>query len=166
MRALWLRDFFKLRNIVKQTGGVTVDPSAMYGYFALIQNLNNYSEQVSAPINAGAGFTMTTVQYAQGIVNITAASGAFNITLPTTTQIIGLLQPGVPADGSYAEPISILNNGSGQVGTLVAGDGNTTINGTATIANNTRRLFQVNINAFGPGVTPTLTIQNLGSMAL
>lgn len=161
-----MRKFLRVGVISSQIGGLVADKSALFGVLGAIQNLNNYSEAVTAPINAGAGFTMTVTQFAQAIVNITAASGGFNITLPSTSALLGSLGPTIPLDGSYSEPFSILNNGSGQTGTLVAGDANTTVTGTATVANNTRRLFQVTVNAANAAGVITITFQNLGTMAL
>lgn len=157
-----LRKFLRVPVISQPIGGIVPDKAALFGVLAAINNINNYSEAVTAPINAGAGFTITTAQFAQGIINITAASGGFNATLPSTNALIGSFGATIPLDGSYSEPFSILNNGSGQTATLVAGDGSTTINGTATVANNTRRTFQLVVNQGGT----TITIQNLGSLAL
>jgi len=158
--------FLRLGVISAQIGGIVPDKSALFGMFAAVNNINNYSEALTAPINAGSGFTITTAQFAQAIINITAASGGFNATLPTTVQLLASLGNTIPLDGSYSEPFSILNNGSGQTATLVAGDANTTVTGNATVANNTRRLFQVTVNAPNASGINTITFQNLGTMNL
>src|SRR5208282_2780543 len=164
-----IRAFFSLPTIVPIVGGIVPDKSAVFGLLGAMQNINNYSEAVTSPINAGAGITLTITQFNQAIINVTAASGAANITLPGTNALIAGLSAGpitIPTDGSYSEPFSLLNNGSGQTLTLVAGDASTTITGNATVATNTRRLFQMTVNAITPGVQPTITIRNLGSMGL
>jgi hypothetical protein len=134
------------------------DNSAVFGLTRLLANVNNYSLALTSPINAGSGFTVTGAQFNQGVLNITAASGAFNITLPTTAALLGAMGPTVQTDGSYCEPFHVFNNGSGQTATLVAGDANTTVTGTATIATNTIREFLVTVNANG-----TITFQNFGT---
>jgi len=67
----------------------------------------------------------------------------------------------VPTDGSYAEPISIMNDNIGQIGTLTAGDASTTLVGTMTVATNTRRLFLLTVTG-----NNTIQINNIGSMGL
>jgi hypothetical protein len=153
--------YLDLPVIFPVPAGIVADKSAAGGLYGLMQNVNNYSEALTAPINAGAGFTITPAQLAQGIINITAASGGFNATLPTTAAILAILGPTIPTDGSYAEPFQIFNNGSGQTGTLVAGDASTTITGTATIATATIRTFLLTVTS-----AITITVQNLGTRAV
>jgi len=158
-----IKAFVWPRVIFPFPAGMTADRSSMFGLQGLINNVNNYSEAFTAPINAGAGFTIAPAQIGQGIILITAASGGFNATLPTTAQILSFIGAGnsVPTDGSYAEPLSIQNDGSGQTCTLVAGDASTTLTGTMTVANNTRRTFLMTVTS-----STTITIRNTGSLAL
>ena len=146
--------------------GITPDKSADFGLFGLMSNLNNYAEALTAPLTASGGIQITAAQYAQGIINVTVSSGGANVQLPSTAAILGVLGPTVATDGSYAEPFSLMNNGTGQTLTLTIGDSSTTLTGTATVANNTRRLFLITVNAAVTGVAPTLTVQNLGSITL
>lgn len=147
-------------------GGIVADPSAVFGLFRLMANVNNYSLALTAPINAAAGFTITAAQFAQGIINVTAASGPYNATLPTTAQILAAMGNTIPLDGTYAEPFHFMNNSSGQTATLVAGDANTTVTGNATMLTATYREFLVTVNAANAAGVITLTFQNLGTRAL
>ena len=147
--------------IFNPIAGITPDKSADFGFFGLLNNVNNYSEALSAPIAAGGGVTITAAQATVGITNFTSASGGFNVTLPSTVALIASLGSTVAFDGSYAEPISMMNNGTGQTGTLVAGDSSTTLTGTMTFANNTRRLLLLTVTS-----PTTITIQNVGTVSL
>jgi len=153
--------FAQLPIICPLVQGIVPDNSSAFGLNRLLANVNNYSLALSAPINAGAGFTITMAQFNQGVINITAASGGFNATLPTTAQLLAAMGPTVQTDGSYCEPFHIMNNGSGQTATLVIGDSSTTLTGTATVPNNTVREFLVTVT--GPS---TITFQNFGTRAL
>ena len=126
------RALFDLPAICPLPAGIVADNAAAFGLFRLMANVNNYSLALTAPINAATAFTVTTLQFTQGILNITAASGGFNINLPSTATLLAAMGPTVPTDGSWSEPFHVMNNGSGQTGTLVAGDASTTITGTAT----------------------------------
>lgn len=143
--------------------GIVADKSGAWGLFALISNLNNYSEAISAITTAGTNTTLTAAQLLIGVTKLNAgASGGFTITLPSTVAIIAALGPTIPMDGTYAEPVSILNNAVGQTGTLTAGDASTTLTGTMTVATNTRRVFMLTVLAGGA----TIAIENIGSLAL
>lgn len=143
--------------------GIVADKSAGFGIFGLISNLNNYSEAISAITTAGTNTTLTAAQLLIGVTKLNAgASGGFTITLPSTVAIIAALGPTIPMDGTYAEPVSILNNGVGQTGTVTAGDASTTLTGTMTVATNTRRVFMLTVLAGGA----TIAIENIGSLAL
>lgn len=149
--------------IAPMPAGIVADKSANFGLFALISNLNNYSEAISAITTAGTNTTLTAAQLLIGVTKLNAgASGGFTITLPSTVAILAALGPTIPMDGTYAEPISILNNAVGQTGTVTAGDASTTLTGTMTIATNTRRVFMLTVLAGGA----TIAIENIGSLAL
>lgn len=136
--------------------------TANWGFHALAANVNNYSEALSTVVTSGTAVVLTPANVTAGIVNLTAgASGGFTITLPTTANILSALGNTVATDGSYAEPISFMNNGVGQTGTVTAGDASTTITGTATVATNTVRKYLMTVT--GP---TTITLTNVGSMTL
>jgi hypothetical protein len=142
--------------------GIVPDKSAAFGLFGLMANVNNYAEALTTLATSGTNINLTAAQFLNGIVRLTSgASGGFTITLPSTTLLIAALGPTIATDGSYAEPVSVMNDNIGQTGTLTAGDSSTTLTGTMTIATNTRRTFLLTVTAAG-----ALTINNLGSIAL
>ena len=145
--------------------GIVPDKSAAFGLFGLMANVNNYSEALPPGFGiatSGTNITLTAAQTLVGITRLTTgASGGFTITLPSTTALLAALGPTVATDGSYAEPISVMNDNIGQTGTLTAGDSSTTLVGTMTVATNTRRVFLLTVT--GP---TTLQINNIGSIAL
>lgn len=149
-------------GIVKIPPGITPDNQGSFGLIGLMSNLNNYSEATTPVTTAGTNTTLTPAQMLVGVTILNSgASGAFTITLPATSAIIGALGPTIPMDGSYSEPMNILNNGVGQTGTVTAGDASTTLTGTMTVATNTTRKFIMTVTS-----PTTITIQNCGSMAL
>lgn len=142
--------------------GLVPDKSANWALHALHANANNYAESTSAVTTAGTNSTLTTAQLLAGMTILNAgASGGFTITLPSTAAIIAALGPTVPTDGTYAEPIHILNNSVGQTGTITAGDASTTLTGTMTCATATTRKLMLTVNS-----PTTITIQNCGSWSL
>lgn len=112
-----------------------------------------------------AAATLTAAQAVgaqQVVVNMTgalAAGAALN--LPATAALIAALpwtDPNVVKVGT-SFVLRVINNSSGAYAwTLTAGDANTTISGTATIAQNTFRDFLVKVAS-----ATTITIQNIGS---
>jgi hypothetical protein len=162
-------EFLRLGVIFPQPAGIVPDRSAGFGLSGLINNVNNYAEALPPGFGiatSGTNINLTAAQVGYGITRLTSgASGGFNITLPSTASILGAIGAGpggvVPIDGSYAEPISIMNDNIGQTGTLVIGDSNTTLVGTMTIGTNTRRLFILTVT----GAT-TIQINNIGSISL
>jgi hypothetical protein len=149
-------------GIVKIPPGVTPDNQGSFGLIGLMSNLNNYAEATTPVTTAGTNTTLTPAQTLSGVTILNSgASGGFTITLPSTTAIIGSLGPTIPMDGSYSEPMNMMNNGVGQTGTLTAGDSGTTLTGTMTVATNTTRRFIMTVTS-----PTTITIQNVGSMSL
>ena len=150
-------------SIARIPAGITPDAQANLGVVGLMANVNNYCEGIS-PVTtaAGATTTLTAAQILAGMTVLAAgAAGAFNLQLPSTALLLANLGPTIPMDGTYAEPIHIVNNGVGQTGTIVAGDGSTTLVGTMTVATNTTRKFILTVT----GVN-TISIQNVGSWGL
>lgn len=142
--------------------GMVADKSAIYGLIALLSNINAYSQTRADVTTAGTDSTLTAAQAIAGSLFLAAgASGGFTITLPSTKSIIAAFGPTIPTDGTFSKIITITNVAVGQTGTLTAGDGSTTITGTATIATNTSRRFVLTINS-----ASTVTFQNTGSSSL
>jgi hypothetical protein len=157
-----IRAYFSLGIIMKLPSGITADPSALYGLLGLISNANNYAESIANVTTAGTNTPVTPAQILSGMLVMAAgASGGFTITLPATSAILAALGPTIPTDGTYAEPCHIVNNGVGQTGTVTAGDANTTLTGTMTIATNTTRKFILTVTS-----PTTISIQNVGSWGL
>jgi hypothetical protein len=149
-------------TIVKIPSGIVPDNTAVWGLLGLMANVNNYSETQTTQATAGTNTTLTAAQALSGGLFLTAgASGGFTITLPSTVALFSALGPTIPTDGTYSEPMWITNSGVGQTGTLTAGDSNTTLSGTMTIATNTTRKFLLTVT--GP---TTITIINQGSLSL
>lgn len=157
---LW--NFLRPGVIAPFPPGMVPDKAPLFGLMALFANINNYAESITAITTAGTNVNLTAAQALIGVTKLNAgASGGFTITLPSTAAILAALAPTTPTDGTYAEPISILNNNVGQTGTLTAGDSSTTLTGTMTVATNTRRLFMLTV------LSPTtIAIENIGSMGL
>lgn len=157
-----LSHYLRAGIIAPFPAGMTADKSAQFGLMALMSNVNNYAESLVSIATSGTNITLTASQVLLGVTRLTTgASGGFTITLPSTTSIISALGATIPTDGSYAEPISMMNDNIGQTGTLTIGDANTTLVGTMTVATNTRRLFLLTV------LSPTtIQINNIGSVSL
>lgn len=144
-------------NIKVIPAGITADAAADFGLIALNANVNSYAEGLATV----AGTTTTTLVLtaanvlAKNVV-MTAGSitGAFTINLPTTTSIFTALGQTIPTDGSFYIPLYICNQGTGQTGTLTAGDSSTTVSATGnSIATNISAKWMVQI-----ATATTLTI--------
>jgi len=149
--------------VFKVPAGIQTDNIGYGGLYGFMQQTNNtVVGPESAITTAGTASTITVAQLMTGFIALDAgASGGFTLTLPSTASIISGFGQTVITDGTYAKLIYIKNDGVGQTGTLTAGDGSTTVAGTATIATNTTRLFVMTI------LTPTtIEFENIGSMAL
>ena len=151
--------------IVKIPQGVTPDSMGFMGMIGLMSNVNNYAEGIATVASTGTSMTLTSAQLLAGVTNITSgASGGFTINLPSTVAIIAALGPSIPTDGSYSEPIHFINNGTGQTGTVTAGDSGTTfVSGlsTATVANNVTRKYILTVTS-----PTTITLANVGTLSL
>lgn len=157
-----IRSFLRPAIIMPLPPDVNADRSAMLGLLAYMSNGNAASPMRTAITTAGTDTTLTGAQVAQGaIILASGASAGFTITLPTTAAIISALGESISIDSTWSKVVVIKNDGVGQTGTLTAGDGSTTINGTATIATNTTRTFLLTVTGAG-----TVTFDNLGSMSL
>jgi hypothetical protein len=145
-----------------------VDPTGNNGLTGLWSNVNNYAESLSSVATSGTAITLIAMGQTTGsgvAGNILAgfcvlnagATGTLTATLPTTSSIISALGPSIPLDGSYSEPIHIMNN-SGQTMSLAAGDSNTTIIGsTSTVTGNVRKLMLRVLNS------SNISISNVGT---
>jgi len=130
------------------------DTSALYGYFAVKQNLNAYIEGLAVIATAGTNTTLTAAQLlSKNIVLTTGASGGFTLTLPATSAIFSAMGQTIPGDGSFYFPLYICNQGVGQTMTLTAGDSSTTVSSTEnTLATNISGKWMVQV------ATPTTLV--------
>lgn len=148
--------------LISLTGGNTNSLIGLRGLYNLANAANGFVPNRVPITTAGTNTNVTAAQVLAGAIILAAgASGGFTITLPGTVALIAAFGP-VPLDGTFSKVLIVKNDAVGQIGTLTAGDGSTTINGTATIASNTTRTFLLTLAAGGL----TITIDNLGSMAL
>lgn len=139
-----------------QPGGLVPDKDALYGYFALVANVNALVAQGLATIaTSGTNTTLTTDQLLQkNIVLTSGASGGFTLTLPATKDIFSALGNTIPTNGTAYFALYIANQGVGQTMTLTAGDSSTTISSTEnTLATNISGKWMVQI-----ATASTLTI--------
>lgn len=158
-----LRAFFRLNIIMALPAGMQgVDPGGGAGLLqAFMNNANNYSQQMASYATTGNSVAVIAADVVDGVLQMNAGAGAgFTINLPTTAQILGALQASVPQDGSFTKIIRVVNNGSGQTGTLTAGDASTQIIGTATIGTNVCRDYALRVMA------SNINITNIGSLTL
>lgn len=154
--------FLRLDVVFAIPAGITADSQGEWGLFGLMSNVNAVNATEANVTTAGTNSTLTGAQAISGALILAAgASGGFTITLPSTADIITALGPTVPTDGTFSKILRIKNDGVGQTGTLTAGDGSTTVTGTATIATNTTRTFLLTVTNGS-----ALVIENLGSMSL
>lgn len=159
-----IRAFFRLPIIMALPAGMqgVEGGSGGAGFIqSFMNNANNYSNQMASYATTGNAVVVIAADVVDGIIQVNTGAGAgFTITLPTTQQILGALQASVPQDGSFTKIIRIVNNGTGQTGTLTAGDASTQIIGTATIANNVSRDYALRVMA------SNINITNIGALTL
>lgn len=140
-----------------------VDPGGGAGMLqAFMANANAYAQQMASYASSGsAAVVVSAADVVDGIIQVNAgATGGYNITLPTTQAILGALGASVPQDGTFTKIVRVVNNNSGQTGTLTAGDTPTTVSGTATVATNTCRDFAMRV------MGSSINFTNLGSLTL
>jgi hypothetical protein len=159
---LFLLAFFRPGIVQPMPPGLVADPSALYGLIQLMQNLIAYSQMlISGSVASVSNINLTVAQLGAGVLRLTGtASGGFTITMPSTASILSVLK-GVPVDGSFSKRITIINDNTGQTGTLTIGDSSTTLTGTMTLATNTVRDFILTVTGAG-----TIGVQNLGTKAI
>jgi hypothetical protein len=145
--------------------GIVADNFALYGMFGFMAAASVLvpTDLVIVAVGTGTNVTLTGAQMSSGVLNLTGSpSAGFTITTPTAAQIIAAMGPNVPQDGSASFFGFLQNDGTGQTGTLTAGDANVTIVNTATVANNANRHFLLNANA----LTGKVVIVTLGGHAI
>lgn len=134
---------------------------------SLVNNLNAITPLTNEQYNTNAATSAATATVPQMsgandcVLNMTGTLGAgANLTTPTAAAILGaLFGPNAPVVGSSWK-VRIMNTSGGAFSwTLVGGTG-VTVNGTATVAQNTWREFQVTVAS-----ATTLTMQNVGGAA-
>lgn len=129
---------------------------------AVMNNANAYSQQMASYATTGNNAAVVAGDVVDGVLQMNSgASAGFTVTLPSTDSILGALGASVPQDGSFTKIVRIVNNSVGQTGTLTAGDGKTSIVGTATIATAVSRDYAMRV---GPG--STIVFSNLGALTL
>jgi hypothetical protein len=149
-------------RILYQPGGIQPDVSGADALMALVSNNNNYAVHLSDITLSGVNVTLNGVQATAGVTRLLgSAGGAITVTLPITDRLVDALGPTVPIDGSFAVPISVQNEDPVNTATLVAGDANTTLNGTMTVQPGTRRIWLLTL------IDKThISIQNIGTFAV
>lgn len=142
--------------------GIVSDGVGAYGLFGLMANVNAYAESLASVATAGTNITLIPAQTLAGYLFLNSgASGPFTITLPPTGAIMAALPNSIPLDGSYSESLTFVNNLTGQPATIVAGDGGTTIVGTAVIGSNVARSYLLRVLN-----SSTLSLTNIGQSML
>lgn len=140
-----------------------VDPTGANGLIGLMSNVNNYSENLSSVASSGTSMTLIALSanvpnqagnVLSGFVMLNpGATGALNVNLPSTAAMIAALGASIPQDGTYSEPIHVMNN-SGQTATLVAADSMTSLLGSAVIAvGNVRKMMLRVLNSSNISIT-------------
>lgn len=145
--------------------GITPDPVGAFGLFGFMAAATILvpTDVLIVPVGTGTNVTLTGAQIASGVINLQGSpSAGFTITTPTAAQIIIALGSNVPQDGSASFFGFLQNDGTGQTGTLTAGDANVTIVNTATVATNANRHFLLNANP----LTGKVVIITLGGHAI
>lgn len=137
-----------------QTEAVTIGQLA-----ATVNNATSY-----VAITNTTSFTLTAAQVSNSgkggevVLNMTGTlAGAATATTPTAALWIAAMPNAIPG-ATYT--LRVINNSSGAFAWTLAGGTGVTVNGTATVAQNTFRDFAVTVNAASGG---TVTVQNIGS---
>jgi len=154
----WLRPGVLFPNL---TG---VAPSAAVPLSALWHNANLVAPTPVTKTGAlsGNNQALTAAEVLQGVIFLDVTNGAgFTLTLPSTNSLLSAFSNVLVKDGTFAKEVTVVNNNIGQTGTLTAGDGSTTITGTATIATNTTRRFLMTVTS-----GTTINFRNMGSLSL
>lgn len=159
----WLKRlvvFLWPRILLKFPSGATPSLSADWGLFALMNAANKYAQNpITVATGTSVANTLTAAQLVDyGVILRTGTpGGGVADTLATATELIA--QMGgialVPLDGTYSEPLRILNS-TGQTITITTSTG-LTLTGTMTIADGAYRDFYLT-----PTSATTLTVLNVG----
>jgi hypothetical protein len=139
-----------------------VDAAGANGLIGLMANANAYAESLSSIATTVGGATVIVpAQLLSGAIQLNAgATGAFNLTLPSTGSVISALPASIPLDGSYTERLTIVNQ-SAQVANVTPGDGGTTIVGATVIGSSTARTYLLRILG-----SSTMSLTNMGQLPL
>lgn len=157
-----------------------LDQSSPIGWQGILFALNKYTDGAEVVLASATPTPITSAQLIPGVISIGGVQGGgYNIQLPTVALLVASLRSTltasgaiqvvttlvanrgyIPCDGTFAKRISIINDGTTQIGTVITAAG-WTLTGTMTIATDTRRDFLLTISS------PTAAIlRNLGSSAL
>lgn len=140
------------------------DQSAVFGLVGRVENLRAIAikDIVAVSIASSTTPVLTGAQFVQNLWDVSGSpGGAWTLTTPTAAQIIAALPNTIPQDGYFNFDINFMNDGTAQTATMTAG-ANVTVLGTATVANNTVRMYRVNVNVNAG----TVTMLNIGTMSL
>lgn len=152
------------RNTAIPGTELTVDNTAAFGLMGKTHNLSraNNKDVIGAAIGSSTTPVLTAVQFIAFLWDLSGTpGGAWTLTTPTAAQIIAALPSTIPQDGTFNFLTWCMNDATAQTATVTAG-ANVTVLGTATVANNTNRLFMVNVNVSAG----TVTMLNMGTMSL
>jgi hypothetical protein len=162
IRLLALKSFLRPQAIFPMPAGIVADGVAEWGQFGFLQNANTYASALASTTTGASNVNITAAQVQQGVIQLNAgASGSFTATLPSTASIMAQLGNTIPMDGSYSKHLYIKNNLTGQPGTLVAGDANTTIVDGAIFGSNVTRCYIMRVLN-----SSNLTLTNIGQIPL
>jgi hypothetical protein len=137
------------RTIGRLGNSIVTDNSSDFGKDGQLRNINAMVSQAIVCLSTGSSTaaTVPAAAFPAGVWDLQAgASGDFTLTLPTTAALLAAYPNTIPADGQFNFSIDIINDTTTHTATLTAGDSSTTIVGTATIASNYCRTYQVNLN--------------------
>lgn len=157
-----------------------LDQPSPTGWQGILFALNNYTDGAEVVLVSAAPTPITAAQLIPGVISIGGAQGGgYNIQLPTVALLVAALRASqvasgainiitpakanygfIPCDGTFAKRISIINDGTTQIGTVITAAG-WTLTGTMTIATNTTRDFLLTISSPAAAI-----LRNLGSRAL
>jgi len=112
-----------------------------------------------------AAHTVVAAKLTGGASQVTLAmTGALTVAATATTDTATNIVAAIPTAQRYvgsSYKLRVINESSGAFAWTIAGGTGVTITGTATVAQNTWREFQVSITALG--ATPAVTFQNVGT---
>jgi hypothetical protein len=141
--------------------GIEPDRTGEWGLFGFMHNANSYAAAMASYTTSPAP-AISGTDIRKGFIQLNSGAGAgFNITLPSTTDILNALSANttLPTDGSFWKPI-IFSNQSGQTGTVTAADAMTSVLGSALVQTSTARLMMMRV------LGSTVQLTSIGALSL